>query len=82
VNFTSHLYKCRDLVPTTRWLLTGRLEGKPEVDEPLAWVNESEKRKAFYTSLGSPEDFRQPEFSGMLLNATLYFLGEPQRPAK
>ena len=83
VKFSSHLYKCRDLANTTTWLLTGRLEGQPEVEEPLAWVNIGEKRKAFYTSLGSPEDFQQLEFSKLLLNATLFLLGEPvSSPAK
>jgi type 1 glutamine amidotransferase len=83
VKFSSHLYKCRDLATTTTLLLTGRLEGQPEVEEPLAWVDTYEKRKAFYTSLGSPEDFQQPEFSKLLLNATLFLLGEPASiPAK
>ena len=78
VRFTSHLYKCRDLAPTTIVLLAGRIDGGPvEIREPLAWVNIGDKRKTFYTSLGSPEDFQQAEFMNLLLNATLCLLGEP-----
>lgn len=76
MRFTSHLYKCRDLAPTTTVLLTGSIDGKPEITEPLAWLNLSEKRRAFYTSLGSPEDFAVPAFRRLLLNATLWMLGK------
>lgn len=75
MTFSSHLYKCRELAATTTVLLNGTIEGQPEVREPVAWVNA--KPRAFYTSLGAPEDFDQPAFRRLLLNATLWILGQP-----
>ena len=80
IRFVSHLYKCRDLAPTTTALLTGRLEDKPEITEPVAWINTNGTRRAFYTSLGSPEDFEQPAFRRLLLNAVLWSVGQPVPP--
>ncbi|MEO8351152.1 MAG: ThuA domain-containing protein [Chthoniobacteraceae bacterium] len=82
LRFPSHLYKARDLAPTTRVIMRSTLEGKPEIDEPVAWINESEKRKSFYTSLGSPDDFEQPAFQRLLLNAALWAVGQPIPPAE
>jgi type 1 glutamine amidotransferase len=76
IRFASHLYKCRDLGPTTTALLNGRLENKPEIIEPIAWVNTNANRRVFYTSLGSPEDFQQPAFRRLLLNAVLWSVGQ------
>jgi nicotinamidase-related amidase/type 1 glutamine amidotransferase len=76
VKFTSHLYKCRELAATTTVLMNGTLEGKPEISEPLAWLNTSDRRKAFYTSLGAPEDFEEPAFRRLLLNVTLWSVGQ------
>jgi type 1 glutamine amidotransferase len=75
VKFSSHLYKSRELAATTTVLMNGTLEGQPDVREPVAWVNA--KPRAFYTSLGAPEDFEKPEFRRLLLNATLWMLGQP-----
>ena len=75
LRFTSHLYRCRDLAPGTRVILEGTLEGQPEVREPAAWVRMDGAGRHFYTSLGSPEDFTQPAFRRMLLNAVLWAAG-------
>ena len=77
LRFSSHLYKCRELVASTKVLLTGTVEGKPDVMEPVAWLKLGDKRRTFYTSLGSPEDFEQPAFRRLLLNATLWLIGQP-----
>jgi nicotinamidase-related amidase/type 1 glutamine amidotransferase len=82
LRFESHLYKCREFVPGTTQLLIGKLEGNPEVVEPVAWVNEAPKRKAFYTSLGSPDDMAQPALRRLLLNAALWSVGQPIPPAE
>jgi type 1 glutamine amidotransferase len=82
ISFSSHLYKCREHVAGTTVLLNGRIEGNADVVEALAWVNESPKRKAFYTSLGSPEDFAQPALRRLLLNAVLWAVGQPIPPAE
>jgi type 1 glutamine amidotransferase len=80
MRFPSHLYKCRELAAGTTVLLSATLEGQGEVSEPAAWIYEGTKRKGFYTSLGSPEDFAQPAFQRLLLNATLWAVGEPIPP--
>jgi nicotinamidase-related amidase/type 1 glutamine amidotransferase len=80
VRFTSHLYKCRDLAPTVTTLLTGRVAGQP-VTEPVVWINTNASRRAFYTSLGSPEDFKEPAFRRLLRNAVLWAVHAPIPPA-
>ncbi len=81
LRFSSHLYKCRELAPSTKVLLIATVEGKPDVTEPLAWLNLGDKRRTFYTSLGSPDDFEQPAFRRLLLNATLWLIAHPVPPA-
>ena len=81
MKFASHLYKCRDLAPTTQVILNGRLEDKPEIVEPIAWINTNASRRVFYTSLGSPEDFQQPAFRRLLLNSVLWALERSAPPA-
>lgn len=76
MRFESHLYKCRELAATTTVLLSGVVDGMPDAKEPVAWLNIGEKRKAFYTSLGSAEDFTQPDFRRLLTNATLWMVGK------
>ena len=82
LHVSSHLYKCRDLAPTTTVLVNGRLETDPRAREPLAWVNNPGKRRAFYTSLGSPEDFARPAFRRLLFNAVLWAVGQPIPPGE
>ncbi len=77
MKFSSHLYKCRDLAPGTAVLLGGRVEGKPDIVEPLAWIYTNANHRAFYTSLGSPDDFKEPAFRRLLLNAMVWSVGQP-----
>ena len=72
----SHLYKSRDLSPTVTVLMNGHLEGQTET-EPVAWVNTDQDRRVFYTSLGSPDDFKQPFFRRLLVNAVFWALNRP-----
>jgi type 1 glutamine amidotransferase len=72
--FSTSLYKTSPLAKTTNVLLMGRLDGvdKPE---PLAWTNEtSSGGRVFYTSLGGPEDFKQPALRTLLKNAVEWTL--------
>jgi len=78
--FESHLYKCRDLAPSTFVVLEGRLKDKPDILEPVAWINTNANRRIFYTSLGSPEDFQTPAFRRLLLNAVLWSVSQPIPP--
>jgi type 1 glutamine amidotransferase len=63
------LYEVRPLVADARPLLYGTIPN--ELAEPLAWTHLYGPRHdpVFYTSLGSPEDFAEPAFRRLLLNA-------------
>lgn len=73
LRFSSSLYRSRELKPSTTPLLVGHVEGSTE-SEPVAWLNQAGGRRAFYTSLGSPEDFRNPAFRRLLKNGILWAL--------
>lgn len=78
------LYKTSPLAATTTPLLTGSIDGHPA--EPVAWVNLKGKSRVFYTSLGHPDDFKNPAFRRLLTNAVFWALdraapGEPNAPA-
>ena len=60
--------------------MTGQVESESAA-EPVAWVNTAKNRRVFYTSLGNPDDFKQPFFRRLLLNGILWLLGEPVPPA-
>jgi type 1 glutamine amidotransferase len=72
--YSSHLYKNALLAPTVTPLLQGRLESDP-AQEPVAWINTLGKQRVFYTSLGSSEDFKVPQFRRLLLNGITWALG-------
>ncbi|MBI2927705.1 MAG: ThuA domain-containing protein [Verrucomicrobia bacterium] len=76
---TSHLYKNRRPAGTVTPLLRGWVEGRAEV-EPVAWVFTGNNRRVFYTSLGSPDDFKLPVFRRLLLNGVLWALDLPVPP--
>lgn len=62
------LYKVSPLQPTATALLTGTIPEAPT--EPIAWINKrSDSGLTFYTSMGHIDDFEQPAFRQLLLNA-------------
>lgn len=68
--FTSRkLYKNPTLADDAVVLLEGTATA---VREPLAWVRERNGGRVFYTSLGTPEDFRQESFRRLLVNAVFW----------
>lgn len=77
------LYRSRELIAATTTLLTGTIvvNGK-EVTEPVAWANTNAGRRVFYTSLGGPEDFKQPAFRRLFLNGILWSLNQRIPPAE
>ncbi|KAB2661732.1 MAG: ThuA domain-containing protein, partial [Verrucomicrobia bacterium] len=77
----SHLYRNRGLVPTTTTLLVGKTEDGKSETEPVAWVNTQSGRRVFYTSLGAPSDFQDPNFRRLLLNGVLWSLDDFIPPA-
>jgi type 1 glutamine amidotransferase len=70
------LYKVSPLAPDTTPLLLGAIPGQPT--EPIAWTREYGPKKAriFYSSLGHPDDFQNPEIRKFLLNAVNWALGK------
>jgi putative membrane-bound dehydrogenase-like protein len=72
----SHLYRSRSLFHTATALLTGQVEGRPEI-EPVAWINTGDNRRVFYTSLGSQDDFKLTPFRALLRNGILWTLDLP-----
>jgi len=77
--FVSHgsLYKVSPLKPDATPLLLGSIPDKPA--EPVAWVRTLGPKQAriFYTSLGHPDDFQNPQFRRLLLNALLWAMRQP-----
>ena len=61
------LYKPSPLKTSTQLLLSGKIEKAPA--EPIAWVNTFGNSRVFYTSLGHPDDFKNPQFVRLLHNA-------------
>ncbi|MBX9581940.1 MAG: ThuA domain-containing protein [Gemmataceae bacterium] len=59
------LYKNPGLAADVMVLLRGSI---PAGTEPVAWVREKDGRRAFYTSLGHQDDFKNPEFIRLLVN--------------
>jgi type 1 glutamine amidotransferase/nicotinamidase-related amidase len=75
------LYKVSPLQPAAKPLLIGSIPGQPA--EPIAWTHAFGPKQArvFYTSLGHVDDFANPGFRRLLLNATYWALGQTVPPA-
>jgi type 1 glutamine amidotransferase len=63
------LYKAGPLAKTVVVLQHGDI-GK--ANHAVTWVNEVKGRRAFYTSLGVPEDFKNENFRRLLANAIFW----------
>jgi len=78
--FASHysLYKNTGFAGDVTLLATATAKGKTE---PVAWTRRHKGGRVFYTSLGGPEDFRNPDFRRMLTNAVFWAAGRdvPQK---
>jgi type 1 glutamine amidotransferase len=72
--FTSigSLYETSPLTKSTNMLLIGTIPDKEP--EPVAWTNRYRKSRVFYTSLGHVDDFRNPQFRRLLINAVFWSL--------
>ena len=75
--FTSDgsLYEVQPLGKSTTRLLVGTIPDKEP--EPVAWTNSYKGARVFYTSLGHPDDFKNPEFRKMLINAVFWAMDKP-----
>lgn len=74
------LYRVSPLKKTAGPLLVGSIEGKPA--EPVAWTNRygGKQARVFYTSLGHQDDFGNPNFRRLLLNAIFWSMEQPIPP--
>jgi type 1 glutamine amidotransferase len=80
VPFTSNgsLYEVSPLTESTKPLLIGTIpDHEPE---PVAWTNTYKKSRVFYTSLGHPDDFKNPQFRRLLINAVFWAMDKPVPP--
>ena len=70
------LYLVRPLSSSATPILIGTVEGKEP--EPIAYTNIAGPKKArvFYTSFGHPQDFENPQFRKLLVNA-IFWTTEP-----
>ena len=64
------LYQTSPLAGGTRLLLVGKTPGQQP--EPVAWTNRYGNSRVFYTSLGHPDDFENPQFRKLLTNAVFW----------
>ena len=69
------LYEVSPLSRSAKWLLTGTIPNKEP--EPVAWTNTYKKSRVFYTSLGHPDDFKNPQFRRLLINAVFWAMDKP-----
>jgi nicotinamidase-related amidase/type 1 glutamine amidotransferase len=69
------LYRVTPLAGSTTPLVIGLIPGQSP--EPVAWTNSPRTglSPVFYTSLGHPDDFQNPAFRKLLLNAICWALG-------
>jgi putative membrane-bound dehydrogenase-like protein len=71
----SWLYKVLPLGENTKVLMLGRV-GDQKPYEPVAWTNTHVGGgRAFYTSLGHPDDFKLPAFQELLRNGVYWAAG-------
>jgi len=67
------LYRNTPLQANTTLLLTGTI---PDHTEPVAWTHDYKGARAFYTSLGHPDDFKDAAFRTLLVNAIHWALNK------
>lgn len=71
---TGSLYYTSPVAEDATVLMTGSIPGQTE---PLTWVREYKGSRVFYSGLGHPGDFEQPEFFKMLTNAIFWAMDMP-----
>ena len=68
------LYLVKPIDKAATVLLMGSVGDK---SEPVAWTRRCGKSRVFYTSLGYPDDFKLPQFSGLLINGVFWAMDRP-----
>jgi type 1 glutamine amidotransferase/nicotinamidase-related amidase len=70
---TGSLYNSSPVDKSATILLTGSQKGR---SEPIAWTRTHTGGKVFYTSLGHRDDFKEPQFRRLLVNAIGWSMGK------
>ncbi len=68
------LYNTAPIAEGATLLMTGSAGG---VSEPVTWICEYKKARVFYSGLGHPDDFQQPQFRRLLVNAVFWAMDRP-----
>ncbi len=71
------LYQNPNVAADVTVLLTGAIPGH---SEPVAWTREIAGRRVFYTSLGHPDDFKNENFTRLLVNALAWVTKADLKP--
>jgi len=71
---TGSLYYTTPVADDATVLMTGALEDRVE---PLTWVREYQGGRVVYTGLGHPDDFQDPQFRRLLVNAIFWAMDRP-----
>ena len=71
---TGSLYRMAPVADDATVLMTGSIQ---DVTTPLTWIRTKHGR-IFFTSLGHPDDFDDPQFVRLLVNAVFWALDRPE----
>jgi nicotinamidase-related amidase/type 1 glutamine amidotransferase len=71
---TGSLYYTSPIASDATLLMTGSLDDRTE---PLTWFRTRKGGRMFYTGLGHPEDFHDPQFRRLLVNAIYWAMDRP-----
>ena len=71
---TGSLYYTTPVAPGTTVLMTGSIQDR---SEPLTWTRTYKDSRIIYTGLGHPDDFQEPPFSKLLINAIFWAMERP-----
>ena len=71
---TGSLYYASPVAPDATVLMTGSLEDRTE---PVTWTRTYQGGRVVYSSLGHPDDFQEPPFRKLLINALFWAMDRP-----
>lgn len=71
---TGSLYYTSPVADNATVLMTGSLDDRVE---PLTWTRRYGEAKIFYSGLGHPDDFQEPPFRQLLVNAVFWAVDRP-----
>ena len=68
------LYNTAPIAADATLLMTGTSGTETE---PVTWFRTRNKARVFFSALGHPDDFRQPQFRRLLVNALFWAMDKP-----